>query len=136
MKYAMLDSINFDRYDDRYAQPGRCLKGTFVPKREFDLMWQKVTASLPTLMPGKRYTSKQIFADSLWNDFPTGRRIALGRVLSYFVEQGMLPLRLVNPNKRGPRRYVLTNSSVICNVLTQRGQSATAHEFKNFTQFS
>ena len=115
MNAEQFNSITFNDRNDRYAQMGRHLKGVFVPKQEFELMWRRASDSLPNLSTSSRLTAKAIYADHSWDTFPLGKRIALGRVLCFFVEQGVIPLRLVNPDKRGPRKYVRILTENLCN---------------------
>lgn len=106
MNIEFLDRITFiKRADDKGL--GRYLKGVWVPKGEFTLIARKAAASIPTLDWTRKQTAKAIFADPAWNDMPVGKRIALGRVLCHFVEQGLLPLRLANPKqKSGSKQYL------------------------------
>jgi hypothetical protein len=108
MKCSKFESIEFTTNNDRGGESGRFVKGVWVPKREFSLMWSRATSLAPSVGNASPLTAKTVFADKSWEAFPLGKRIALGRVLLYFVEQGMLPLRLVNSGKKGPRRYVRT----------------------------
>jgi hypothetical protein len=137
-----LDQIQFDETDDRFDEPGLRLKGVFVPKREFVLMYRMANRSIPDLIPGVRYTAREIFRDPSWDGFPLGKRIALGRVLCFFVEERLLLTDLVvaktrkgKPYKGGSLRYVLYQPNIakrvkameMSPIRTVRNQELLAH---------
>lgn len=78
----------------------------WVEKRYFRLMWQTALDELPKLDWSRPKVTKSFFAAEDWKDFKIGKKIALGRCLKFFVDHDMLPLRVANPDKKGPRRYI------------------------------
>lgn len=86
---------------------GLYLAGHWVSKDLFDLMWIHASQSLPKVDWSRKQTSADVFGDKdLWVSHKVGRRIALGRCLKYFADRDILPIRVANPGKKGPRRYV------------------------------
>lgn len=100
--------IEFIENGGRYGSPlGLNVRGYWVQKCLFDLMWQRASETLPTLDFSKKQTIVTIFGDrELWVSQKFGVRIALGRCLKYFADHGLLPIRVANLNKKGTRRYV------------------------------
>jgi len=105
MKYS---DINFTEHNFYYGTLlGFPIRGYWVTKDLFVLMWRKATEEIPKLDWSKQHTVVTIFGDDEeWQQLSFGQRIALGRCLKYFADQGMLPIRVANPTKKGTRKYV------------------------------
>lgn len=59
------------------------------------------------LRPARKHTARQMCSDPGWEDRPRGQRLAIGRCIKYFEVHGVLPIRLLNPDTRGTRKYLL-----------------------------
>ena len=100
------------RYYERRGtdKPGRGLHlpgGYWVQESLFCLMWRRAIETLPNIDWSKKQTVVTIFGDAeLWVSQKFGVRIALGRCLKYFADHDMLPIRVANVGKKGPRKYV------------------------------
>ena len=104
MKYS---DINFTEHSWHYGTSlGFPVRGYWVTKDLFDLMWRKANREIPKLDWSKQQTVVTIFGGKdEWQQLSFGQRIALGRCLKYFADQGMLPIRVANPGKKGTRKY-------------------------------
>lgn len=102
------NDINFTEGDGRYGSSrGLRIRGYWVSKDLFDLMWQSASSTMPNLDWSKPQTVVTLFGDQEeWISYPFGARIALGRCLKYFVDHDVLPIRLANEGKKGTRKYV------------------------------
>ena len=102
-----LNSIRFSECcASKQAGLGLEIRGYWVQKSVFELAQKLINATFTTLTWNKPLQVKNICADPDWGSWPWGLRFKLGRCLKYFVEEGMLPLTIVNPGKGGPRRYM------------------------------
>ncbi len=101
--------IIFTKHGGRYgSSKGLHIRGRWVTKDLVDLMWLYAPQVIPTLDWSKPHSVVTIFGDrEEWLSYPVGARIALGRCLKYFADHDMLPIRLANEGKKGPRKYVL-----------------------------
>ena len=90
---------------------GRFLPGGYwVNKTIFDAVWAQVNKNLPPQGCRAKHTAKSICGHVFWHKYGFGDQIKLGRCLKFFVANKRLPLRLINPTKKGPRRYVRDDS--------------------------
>ncbi len=99
----------FTEHGGRYGSSKglRVRGGYWVSKDLVDLMWLHASKALPNLDWSKRQTAVTIFDDSKkWLSYAFGARLALGRCLKYFADHDMLPIRVANEAKKGPRKYV------------------------------
>lgn len=79
----------------------------WVPKARFVEMWEQALKMIPLLDWMYPKPTKSFFELAAWKEFKRGRRIALGRCLRYFADHQMLPIRCINPDKKGTKRYAL-----------------------------
>src|ERR1035437_9807362 len=82
-----------------------CGKRHWVKRGYFSLMWKTAWNELPKLDWTSPKVTRSFFVAEDWKDFLIGKKIALGRCLKFFVDHDMLPLRVANPDKKGPRKY-------------------------------
>ena len=88
---------------------GLHLKGRWVPKKNFQTVWTGALEEIPKLDWTHLQTAETISGVPNWKKLPVGYRISLGRCLKFFVDEGMLPLRIANPGKKGTRKYARKN---------------------------
>lgn len=68
--------------------------------------WVQARTSLPTLNRLADFKTKMLWDERVWNSFPSGKQLALGRCIRYFADNDMLPYQLLNPGKKtGTKRY-------------------------------
>lgn len=102
-----LNSIGFTESSDPKNQGlGRKIGRYWVSKAVFERAQKLVNDAFATLTWDKPQTVRSICFHPDWASWSWGLRINLGRSLKYFVDQGMLPLTIVNQGKKGPRRYM------------------------------
>lgn len=77
----------------------------WVSESYFRYVEKRVVDALPYLDKAKKYKAEDIINAPDWPDKKIGTRIAYGRCLSFYVDRGMVPLKLMNPDKKGPRLY-------------------------------
>jgi hypothetical protein len=109
--------IRHDLFADIQYERSMSKKGLAIGKRLgrpwvfqwiFNAAWKHFSAAIANADWRVKQCSKSLFGDAAeWGDFKFGIRQAFGRCLRYFVDQGMLPLRLVNPNATGTKFYTL-----------------------------
>jgi hypothetical protein len=87
------------------SEYGLHLKGYWVQKIFFEEAWMQAQLNIPKLKWDKPQTVVAICGDKNWKSRKVGVRIRIGRCLKYFVGEGMLPLCIANPNKKGSRKY-------------------------------
>lgn len=95
------------RQGKRGSMVGLQLSSHFVSKEIFETAWQTFRAAIGGADWSKQQTAKSLFNDPSWDRLSFGRRIAIGRCLRYFVDQEFLPLRLLNPESTGTKKYSL-----------------------------
>lgn len=114
---AMDKNMNFDKIKyETHTGRGTTSHGLYVtgnnwvPKARFVEMWEQVQKKLPLLDWSYPKTTKSFFEPTEWKGLKRGRRIALGRCLRYFADHQLLPIRCINPHKKGTKRYALVPS--------------------------
>ena len=87
---------------------GKRLGRPWVFKWIFELTWQRICSAIGDADWSVKQSSKSLFGDQVeWGNINHGIRQAIGRCLRYFVDQGMLPLRVLNPDATGTKYYGL-----------------------------
>ena len=86
---------------------GKKLTFHWIHKALFIECWKNFTACIATADWSKKQTSQSLFNDPNWGNLYIGTRIAIGRVLRYFVDRGWLPLVVLNPKASGTKYYGL-----------------------------
>lgn len=102
------------KYENRKGKSGTVigmeLGGHFVFRWIFQEAWKHISVGIVTADRCKFHTAKSLFNDAdAWARFEKNESIAIGRCLRYFVDHGMMPLSVVNPNETGTKLYALTN---------------------------
>jgi hypothetical protein len=107
--------MNFNDIDF-YERGGTCkpvyglhLYGYWVEKTFFETAWTHALEQLPRLDWKVPQTSETICISTYWQAQQIGDRLRLGRCVKYFVDQGMLPLQVANPGKKGKKKYSRKN---------------------------
>lgn len=72
----------------------------------FRSAWARFCSGLATADWSRPQTAESLFNDPNWNSMKFGVRIAIGRCLRFFVNHGMLPLKVINPYSTGTKRYM------------------------------
>ena len=108
------DNIKFETRTGRgttsYGLYVNC--NNWVPKARFVEMWEQAQNKLHLLDWSHPKTTRSFFDPAEWKVLKRGRRIALGRCLRYFADHHLLPIRCINPHKKGTKRYVLIADAV------------------------
>lgn len=106
--------MNFDniKYETRSGRrgntPGIYINGyNWVPKFQIIRMWEQAKKVIFQLDWTYPKTTKSFFGSAAWDEIETGHKQALGRCLRYFADHQMLPMRCINPHKKGTKRYAL-----------------------------
>lgn len=81
--------------------------GYWVQKWLIADAWEMFWRNFRNLNHGRRHTAESLCADPDWRERDRRERLKLGRCIKYFSVQGILPITLANPNKRGTRKYFL-----------------------------
>lgn len=68
--------------------------------------WERIRAGLATADWSRPQTAESLFNDPNWKSMKFGVRIAIGRCLRFFVNHGMLPLKVINPYSTGTKQYM------------------------------
>ncbi len=85
---------------------GLKIRGYWVAKTTFELTETLIKQNLHLLTWETPLESRDICRHQDWDSWRVSLRHNIGRCVRHFSEQGTLPLRIVNPNKGGPRRYM------------------------------
>lgn len=106
----LFETTEFDtRHGPKGSSVGKKLSSHWVFKSVFLASWQRICQGIETADWGKRQTAKSLYNDVTWPKMSVGLRIAIGRCLRYFVDNGMLPLYVVNPQSTGTKFYAPAN---------------------------
>lgn len=98
--------IEFEVRDGpRGPSVGKQMGYHWVFKNIFQTAWYRFCAAIESADWTKPQTAKSLFDDPNWVNMGFGFRIALGRCLRYFVNHAMLPLRVLNPDSSGTKKY-------------------------------
>lgn len=86
---------------------GKRLGWHWIYRTLFTKCWDNFQASLERVDWTKKQTAQSLYNVPDWRNMKFGTRIAIGRVLRYFVDNGWLPLVVLNPNASGTKHYGL-----------------------------
>lgn len=84
---------------------GKRLGCAWVFRHIFQATWDRICNSSATADWSKHQTAKSLYDDPNWCSLGFGHRIAIGRCLRHFVNNGMLPLQVINPQSTGTKYY-------------------------------
>ncbi|MBK9440752.1 MAG: hypothetical protein IPN53_05295 [Comamonadaceae bacterium] len=105
-KHDINELMTFDTSVWKYGPcEGKRLGWHWIFKSLFDKCWTQFQASLQTVDWTKKQTAQSLFNAPNWQSMKFGMRIAIGRVLRYFVDNGWLPLVVLNPKATGTKHY-------------------------------
>lgn len=90
--------------------------------------WEQFQQSLETADWSKKHTAKTLFDSPNWERMTFGSRIAIGRVLRFFVDNGWLPLRVANPKSSGTKRYELVEQSIQAGGDSFKGATSISNQ--------
>lgn len=103
----------YERGGSKAPGLGLRLRGYWVHKTHFELAWKLLLAANPALQWQGEQTTVTLCNDPDWQYRKPGVRHKLGRCVRFFAESRMLPLRISNPGKGGPRKYLPTSPTVV-----------------------
>jgi hypothetical protein len=104
--FDLTDLMKFDASYWRGAVcEGKRLGWHWIYKALFVKGWTQFKASIATVDWSKKQTAQSLFNVPNWRNMKFGTRIAIGRVLRYFVDNGWLPLVVLNPKATGTKYY-------------------------------
>jgi hypothetical protein len=104
----LTEMMEFDSsYLNGATYEGKRLSRQWIFKALFIKCWKQFQASIATVDWTKKQTAQSLFNVPNWRKMKFGTRIAIGRVLRYFVDIGWLPLMVLNPKATGTKYYGL-----------------------------
>lgn len=109
IRHALFAAIKYEkRSGPNGPMVGKYLGRPWVFKWIFEKAWARMCAEIVTADWNKKQTTKSLYNDpDSWLDWKFGVRQAFGRCLRYFVDNKMLPLKVLNPLARGTKYYGL-----------------------------
>jgi hypothetical protein len=103
-----INKIQFELRDGpRGKSVGRALGRHWIFRDIFARCGDRFGSAVATIDWSKPQTARSLYGAANWSQFSVGYRIAVGRVLRFFVKQGWLPLKVINAKATGTKRYVL-----------------------------
>ena len=105
--------IEFKEGTGKYASTvGMYLPGrVWVLKPTVGFAWAFAQRGLNAKDGESILTTASLYGLEKWRQLKMRRRFPLGRCIKYFVTEGMLPLRELNPGKGGTRKYIRVQPS-------------------------
>ena len=108
-KAGQLEGIQYSvRHGKRGPSVGIQIGRHWVFKWIVEEAFRRARETLSTSEPGALYTAKALYDDPAWSELSFGRRIAIGRCIRLFADRKMLPIRVINPNAKGTKKYMST----------------------------
>lgn len=102
------EMMEFDKSDGPSGQcEGKRLYRHWIFKSLFIACWSRFRESMETADWSKKQTAQSLFDHPNWRNMKFGTRIAVGRVLRFFVKNEWLPLVVTNPKSTGTKYYEL-----------------------------
>ena len=84
---------------------GQHLRGYWVGKKWFEIAWTNASVEFSKLDWAKPQTTESLCGEACWKANGFGNRLRLGRCIRYFADEGILPIQVANPGKKGKRKY-------------------------------
>ena len=104
----LFDAIKYGPGKKPGRDIGKYLGRPWVFKWIFQTAWEKFSTAIASANWSVKQSSKSLFGDEAgWKKYGEGTRQAIGRCLRYFVDHGLLPLRVLNPDATGTKYYGL-----------------------------
>jgi hypothetical protein len=103
-------ALKYAERDTKYGpSKGLDLGRHFVYDGQFQSAWKRICAGLASADWTKPQSARALYNDPCWESKSFGARIAIGRCLRFFVNHGMLPLQVINPQATGTKLYMPIN---------------------------
>jgi len=100
-------ALKYAKRDTKYGPSrGLDLGHHFVFDGQIRSSWESIRAALATADWTKPQSAKSLYNDPSWESKTFGARIAIGRCLRFFVNHGMVPLKVINPQATGTKLYM------------------------------
>lgn len=88
------------------CQIGMFMPGGFwVPKCDIVMAWRNAKVRFESIAWTQKVGADAFFEKQEWKEFPFGKKLALGRCIKFFCVEGLLPIEVANPGKKGRRYY-------------------------------
>lgn len=102
-----LEDISFEeRGSKRGTVKGIVMpSGVWVAQEILELALQNAKSRLQDIDWRKKVCSATFFDPAEWKHFRFGKQLALGRCIKFFSVNGILPIEVANPDKKGKRFY-------------------------------
>ena len=104
-----LEITELMKFDTSYWKGGPCegkrLGWHWVFKSLYITCWKRFQKSFETADWSKKQTAQSLFNHHNWKNMKFGTRIAIGRVLRFFVRNKWLGLTVTNPKATGTKFY-------------------------------
>jgi hypothetical protein len=84
---------------------GKRLGWHWIFKSLYITCWKRFQRSMETVDWSKKQTAQSLFNHHNWKNMKFGTRIAIGRVLRFFVRNKWLGLKVTNPKATGTKFY-------------------------------
>jgi hypothetical protein len=105
----IIDITTQMEFDKGYGKYGPCegkrLNHHWIFRSLFLTCARRFQENLERVDWSKKQSSQTLFDSPDWKRMKVGTRIAIGRILRYFVDNGWLPLRVTNLKVRGTKYY-------------------------------
>jgi hypothetical protein len=103
-------ALKYAKRDTKYGpSTGLDLGHHFVFDGQIRTAWVRICARLASADWTKPQSARALYNDPCWESKSFGARIAIGRCLRFFVNHGMLPLQVINPQATGTKLYMPIN---------------------------
>lgn len=102
--------INKIEFEERDGPKGKSVGVTlgrhWIFRGIFARCGKRFASAVAAVDWSKPQTAKSLYGAENWSEFSIGYRIAVGRVLRFFVKLGWLPLKVINAKSTGTKKYV------------------------------
>ena len=100
------EMMKFDQSYGRWGPvEGKRLGWHWIFKSLFITCWKRFLKNIETADWSKKVTAQSLFNHPNWKNMKAGTRIAIGRVLRFFVRNKWLGLTVTNPRATGTKFY-------------------------------
>ena len=112
MAMEKLKSYKFCNHDWKYGQTiGWFMPGEFfVPLEDIKMALSNALMHIDGIDWTQKVAASAFFDKEDWEGFVFGKRLALGRCIKFFCDEGLLPIKVTNPGKKGRRYYERSGS--------------------------
>lgn len=81
--------------------------GYTVSQSLYDRIRKQIGKVTVKMVPGRRYTLKNLCGKEFWNPLTTSERIAAGRLMAYLVQEKLVPLAFAGRTRENSQQYWL-----------------------------